>query len=74
MKTRWFIGFKSSEGEAYFPIELSEAEFNAVKKFIDAQKNSVGTPYAGDFGLLEDGIGFDTKEEAERFISEVYLD
>ena len=74
MRTRWFIGVKSAEGDAYFPIELSEPEFNAVKKFIDAQKDSVGEPFSGSFGLLEDGIGFDTKEEAERFISEVYLD
>ena len=74
METRWFIGFTAAEGEAYFPIKLSEAEFKAVKKFIDAQKDSVGEPHAGFFGLLEDGIGFNTREAAENFISEVYLD
>ena len=74
MKTRWFIGVKAAEGEAYFPIELSETEYEAVKKFIDAQKKSVGYPFSGYFGLLEDGICFDSKEAAERFIKEVYID
>ena len=72
MKTRWWIGYKAAEGDSYFPIELSEPEYNAIQKFIEAQKNAVGEPYSGGFGLLE--CCFDTKEQAEEFISEVYLD
>ena len=72
MGTRWFIGEKSAEGDAYFPVELSEVELDAVNKFIAAQANSIGQPYCGGFGLLEDGVNFGTKEEAEQFIREFY--
>lgn len=72
METRWWIGVNSAEGEAYFPVELSESEYNAIQKFIKAQENAVGEPFCGRFDLLE--CCFDTKEHAEEFINEVYLD
>ena len=72
--TRWFIGTSSADGDAYFPVELSKPEYDAVMKFIDAQNCAVGEPFSGHFGLLNDGVNFVSKELAENFINEVYID
>ena len=72
-EAKWFIGAKAAEGEAYFPVKLTKQEYAAVRKFISAQKEAIGGSYCGGFDFLEDGICFETKEEAIRYINDEYI-
>lgn len=72
MGARWYIGCKSAEGDAWFPIELSESEVKAVRKFVEAQSGSVGEPFSSYFSLLDED--FEAKEEADAYICENFLD
>ena len=72
MGTRWYVIGKSAEGDKWFPIELSESELKTVQKLIEAQFTAIGTPFSGTIYLL--GESFGTKEEADAYICENFLD
>ena len=65
--SKWYVGNKSGESNAYFVIELTDEERKVVQKFIDAQDNMYNGGYSGYFQVL--GCGpFDTKRKAVEWI------
>lgn len=63
MKTKFYLGYNWAEEDATFVVELTKSEYNAVKKFLDAQIDIVrGGGYCGSCGISDKG--FQTREEA----------
>lgn len=60
---KYYIGNNSADGDSYFIVKLSDEEYKAVCKFVDAQSDTFyEEDYSGSFGISL--RGFDTRDEA----------
>lgn len=78
MPTRWYIGRVWAEDEAFFPVELTDTELEAVRKFERAMKHGHSTGfYCGSFDMIREDDGselvFNSKEECDRYIVDELL-
>lgn len=64
MTRKWYVAGTCAEGRSGFIVELSNAEFKAVQKFVDASGDNLvfDGGWSGSFWI--DPTPYDTKEEA----------
>lgn len=64
MGKKWYVCYRSAEGNACFVIDLTDEEKEVIQRFIDAQDGVYDEGYSGCFGFEPDGGPFNTKREA----------
>jgi len=68
MDKKWYVCYRSAEGNACFVIDLTDEEKEVIQRFIGAQNGVYDEGYSGCFGFEPYGGAFNTKREAVEWI------